>query len=147
MTDIETTWQAVWDKLVEIVQGMSEFTGKASQVYYGTKFPPTLYPSAFVVPGEITGGPGTPVKEDWVLKFQIGLVIQKADMKAGLAEVMALALKLKRLIIADRHLTDNGSQLVWNTEVPSIIPNWGGQKGYEDHWAGVAIECSATTDS
>jgi len=141
---IEDAWELVWDKLVSITRGMDEFIDKGDQVFYGPRFPPTKFPSAFVIPTPVTGSPATPSKEDYYLQFTIGLVMHNADMKAGLVAVMKLALKLKRLIIADRNLTDNGSQLVENTEVPEVIPNWLGAIGYEDQWAGVVVRCRIT---
>ena len=142
---IEDTWEAIWNRFVEIIQGMPEFTDKSEQVYHGEKFPPNKFPSAYVVPTLISGGPGTPVKEDWILTYEIGIVVKNADMKAGVLAAMKLILQLKTLLIADRNLTVDSTQLVLNLEVPSITPNWRDMSSYENHWVGLVVACSVTT--
>ena len=143
MSALEDWWASLWDKIVEKVVGMTDFT--ADTVFYGEKFPPKKFPSAFVAPIAILGGGGTPTKEDYIARFEIGIVVHEADMKQGVLDVMKLALKIKRTLIADRKLTTNGTSLVDNLEA-DVLRRWRGLPEFENHWAVVTVNCERLRD-
>lgn len=134
MSTVEDWWEDVYEQIVTQLIAMDDFDNES--VFFGERWPPEKFPSAYVVPTEILGGGGTVQKEDYDARFEIVIVINEPDMKKGIVDSHKLAMKVKAMFIADRSL----SELLDNLEA-SVHRHWRGTSGYEDHWVHVLLSC------
>jgi len=136
MSNLEDWWESIWDALVAKVIAMTDFD--SDTVFYGEKFPPVKFPSAFVCPSITESQPATMHESFWNPTFEIGVVTEDADTKAGKKLAFKLCFKIARTLLTDRHLGD----LLQNMECSVITPNWRGlDTGLEQHWVAVTVVC------
>jgi len=129
-------YESVWDALVKKVLSIEDF--KEETVFYGEKFPPNQYPSAYVCPSQAQGAPVTFRETDWLPTFEIGVVVRDPDVKKGILTAIKLIGKIIDVINADRQLENT----VQNTECVAMVPYWRGLgRGTESHWIGLIVRC------
>jgi len=130
-------YESVWTALVNKVKSLDDFDDE--NTFFGEKFPPEKYPSAYICPGEVPGQPKTMHESEYHPQFEIGIVVKKANAKTGFIDAFKYAGKIVGAIDADRTL----GGAVHNVEVINIIPYWRGLgRGPEDHWVGVIVSCT-----
>ena len=135
-----STWDAwfesVWDGLVTKVKSLTEFG--ENKVFWGVKYPPTVYPSAFVQPTTATSVPRTMRESDWLPIFRIYICVEATDQKTGVLTAWKLAGKIIDQLIADRTL---GGTL-HNLECGPVMDSPDGLgRGVEQHWVSVDVVC------
>jgi len=136
MSELSTWWMSIWDELVNKVTSLEEFS--TDTVFYGEKFPPTQFPSAYVCPSSAESEPATFHETFWNPTFEILIVTENSDVKAGFQEAWSLAWKIIETLQQDRQL--NG--LLHNLECPRIASYPRGLgRGMEQHWVSITVLC------
>jgi hypothetical protein len=129
-------FESIWDALVNSVLTLDEFT--ADNTFYGEKYPPNVFPAAFVCPSEAFSIPKTFRESVWNPQFEIGITVKDPDTKAGFITAFKLAGKVIDLLTAERTL----GGIVHNLECSRVVPYWRGLgRGLESHWVGIFVRC------
>lgn len=138
--DTEPSWgdwfESIWEALVNKVAQLEDFG--IDNVFYGEKFPPAVFPSAYVCPGVVESSPKTLRENLWQPTFDIGVCVQNADAKEGMMQAWTLVGFIIDALDVDKTL----GGILHNLECTTVTPYWRGLgHGVEVHWVGLTIRC------
>jgi len=129
-----------YQSLVEKIKSVVEGTGVFKEVHIGWKERVDAFPSAFIIPAEVTQRPVS-TQSEYRFRFAIQVVDRKSDPLEGLKAVMSHLCKVSEALTADRTL----GGLCLNLEVLSFSP-FERVSEMLNYWGSLSVVCLTVRD-